>query len=95
MRARSKVDVLAKMIRRRVEAERGIVVPDGNATVQLRFDHHASHVLSNRELSPSSRDNSSGGGPRVSPVMHANVLVDELDWRVLVVVRQRRTPPRR
>ena len=57
VRAATKVDVLAKLNRIRADADRGIVRPDGNATVQPLLDQWAQRVMPNRELAPKSREN--------------------------------------
>ena len=57
VRAATKVDVLAKLNRMRADADRGIVRPDGNATVQPLLDQWARRVMPNRELAPKSREN--------------------------------------
>ena len=48
VRAATKVDVLAKLNRMRADADRGIVRPDGNATVQPLLDQWAERVMPNR-----------------------------------------------
>ena len=57
VRAATKVDVLTKLNRMRADADRGIIRPDGNATVQALLDQWAQRVMPNRELAPKSREN--------------------------------------
>ena len=57
VRAATKAGVLAKLNRMRADADRGIVRPDGNATVQPLLDQWARRVMPNRQLAPKSREN--------------------------------------
>ncbi|MGI9053016.1 MAG: site-specific integrase [Ilumatobacteraceae bacterium] len=57
VRGATKAAVLAKLNTMRAEVDRGIVSPDGNATVQSLLDQWAQRVVPNRNLAPKSREN--------------------------------------